>query len=183
MKKRHLQVLLFSASIPIRMQKFNGKNPWKPVYPTPRKKSPSPPDITPPALSSVLIKHYFIQFFLRLDALKQLNQSADPCTDFYEYACGGWKEEHALKPGETAVTGFSLVKDKSYNVLKEALANAKKNYSDVRALVLHNGERDLHTTGVLMTGLPSQMVCEFQCHENCLKKSKKCYERQTFNAV
>jgi len=73
--------------------------------------------------------------FTSLDALKQLNQSVDPCTDFYEYACGGWKEEHALKPGETAVTGFSLVKDKSYNVLKEALANAKKNYSDNEAVM------------------------------------------------
>jgi len=115
------------------MQKFNGKKPWQPVYPTLHKKSPSPPDITPPTMSSVLIKHHFIQFFLRLDTLKQLNQSADPCTDFYEYACGGWKEEHALKPGETSVSGFSLVMEKTYNVLKEALTNAKKNYSDVRA--------------------------------------------------
>ena len=33
------------------------------------------------------------------------------------------------------MTGFSLVKEKSYNVLKEALENAKKNYSDVRKVL------------------------------------------------
>ena len=71
------------------------------------------------------------------DALKQLNQSADPCVDFYEYACGGWEKENALEPGETAVTGFSLVREKSYYVLKEALAFAEKNYSAVRKRFIH----------------------------------------------
>ena len=75
----------------------------------------------------------FNLLFSLLDALKQLNLSADPCTDFYEYVCGGWQDENALEPGETSVTGFSLVVEKSYNVLKGALANAQKNYSNVRA--------------------------------------------------
>jgi len=46
--------------------------------------------------------------------------------------CGGWETENALEPGETSVTGFSLVREKSFNVLKQALENAEKNYSSVR---------------------------------------------------
>ena len=67
---------------------------------------------------------------------KQLNQSIDPCVDFYEYACGGWKKENALGPGDTSVTGFSLVRAKTYNILKYALENAKANYSSVRTVKL-----------------------------------------------
>ena len=76
-------------------------------------------------------RHLSLSLPFSTDVLKQLNQRVDPCTDFYEYACGGWEDENALGPGETSVTGFSLVKEKSYNVLRDALSNATKTYSDV----------------------------------------------------
>ena len=69
-------------------------------------------------------------------AFKQLNQSMDPCVDFYEYACGGWEKENALGPGDTFVTGFSVVRWKTYNILKYALENVKANYSSVRTVQL-----------------------------------------------
>lgn len=41
---------------------------------------------------------------------------------------------NALETGETSVTGFSLVREKSYNILKNGLTNTKANYSDVRKM-------------------------------------------------
>ncbi|XP_068727130.1 endothelin-converting enzyme 1-like [Montipora capricornis] len=70
-----------------------------------------------------------------LVVLRQLNQNVDPCTNFYEYACGGWAKENALEPGETSVDGFSLVRAKSNRILKHALENANKNYSDNEAVM------------------------------------------------
>ena len=75
--------------------------------------------------------HLFSFYSLPADVFKQLNRSVDPCTDFYEFACGGWEKEHALKEGETRASGFSVLREKNYKVLKEELEGAKKNYAGV----------------------------------------------------
>ncbi|XP_027059042.1 endothelin-converting enzyme 1-like, partial [Pocillopora damicornis] len=62
------------------------------------------------------------------DAFKQLNQSVDPCEDFYEYVCGGWENENPLGDSETFVTGLTLARERSYNTLRAALENANRNY-------------------------------------------------------
>ncbi|PFX27583.1 Endothelin-converting enzyme 1 [Stylophora pistillata] len=69
------------------------------------------------------------------DAFKQLNQSVDPCEDFYEYVCGGWENENPLGDGETFVSGLTLAREKSFNILKKALENANRNYSQNEAVM------------------------------------------------
>ncbi|KAK3702464.1 hypothetical protein QZH41_020111, partial [Actinostola sp. cb2023] len=66
------------------------------------------------------------------DIIQQLNQTADPCVDFYAYACGGWIEKNPLKPGETSRTGFSIVSEKNYLILKAAIESSWQNYAKVQ---------------------------------------------------
>ena len=70
------------------------------------------------------------------DMLQQLNQSVDPCEDFYQYACGGWMEKNPLKEGETSSTGFSIVSEKNYNILKEAVETSWMNYDKVVMILI-----------------------------------------------
>lgn len=73
--------------------------------------------------------------FTAQDAFKQLNQSVDPCEDFYEYVCGGWENENPLGDSETFVTGLTLARERSYNTLRAALENANRNYLQNEAVM------------------------------------------------
>lgn len=56
-----------------------------------------------------------------------LNTEADPKTDFYDYACGGWIQAHPLT-GEYARYGmFDYLRDNARDQLKELVLNLKEN--------------------------------------------------------
>src|SRR5688572_26098490 len=59
---------------------------------------------------------------------RSLDRSADPCADFYRYACGGWTDQVELPADENRwVRSFSVIHERNRELLKELIESAAKN--------------------------------------------------------
>ncbi len=62
-----------------------------------------------------------------------MDRNANPCTDFYQYACGGWEKKNYIDDSEVFVFPFVEARNGNKRQLKEILENMeiKLNYSAV----------------------------------------------------
>jgi endothelin-converting enzyme/putative endopeptidase len=53
-----------------------------------------------------------------------MDKSADPCVDFYQYSCGGWKKNNPIPPDQTSWEVYGKLYEDNLNFLRSILEQA-----------------------------------------------------------
>ncbi len=65
---------------------------------------------------------------IAVSVARSLDRSADPCSDFYRFACGGWLDQVELPADENQwVRSFSVIHERNRELLKGLIEDAARN--------------------------------------------------------
>uniref|UniRef100_A0A8C5RQ17 Neprilysin n=1 Tax=Laticauda laticaudata TaxID=8630 RepID=A0A8C5RQ17_LATLA len=78
-----------------------------------------------------LICLYFC-FMTAARMIENMDTAAEPCNNFYQYACGGWLKKHIIPETSSRYSNFDILRDELEVVLKDVLE--KKDSNDIEAV-------------------------------------------------
>lgn len=64
--------------------------------------------------------------------IENMDSTAQPCSNFYQYACGGWLKKNIIPETSSRYSNFDILRDELEVVLKDVLE--KENSSDIEAV-------------------------------------------------
>ena len=55
--------------------------------------------------------------------IRAMDETTDPCVDFYQYACGGWIDANSIPAGKSGYSTFGELADANELVMRNLIGN------------------------------------------------------------
>ncbi|XP_053981492.1 neprilysin-1-like [Hylaeus volcanicus] len=78
--------------------------------------------------------------------LSAMDQTAAPCVDFFQYACGAWNRQHVIPEDKSSINTFEVLADQLQVILKRVLEeppNADDNDATLKAKMFYKSCMDI----------------------------------------
>lgn len=59
-----------------------------------------------------------IYYITAASLLSAMDPTADPCEDFYQFACGTWDKKHLIPEDKSSINTFEVLADRLQVILK-----------------------------------------------------------------
>lgn len=70
----------------------------------------------------LILRKHFIDltycYFIAASLLSAMDPTANPCEDFYQFACGTWDKRHLIPEDKSSINTFEVLADRLQVILK-----------------------------------------------------------------